>query len=55
MPLFTHNHIPYSKLPISDKMERFNAETPLYRTRSVYDLLSLKGKAVVITGSLPAF
>lgn len=32
-------------------MERFNAETQEYRTRSVHDLLSLKGKTVVITGT----
>jgi len=31
-------------------MERYNATTPNYRTRSVQDLLSLKGKTVVITG-----
>jgi hypothetical protein len=31
-------------------MERFNASTSQYREKSVYHLLSLKGKTVVITG-----
>ncbi|EXJ85256.1 hypothetical protein A1O3_05931 [Capronia epimyces CBS 606.96] len=31
-------------------MERFVAETDAYRTRSVHDLITLKGKTAVITG-----
>ena len=33
-------------------MERFVAETDEYRSRSVHDLISLKGKTVVVTGML---
>lgn len=31
-------------------MERFVAETDEYRSRSVHDLISLKGKTAVVTG-----
>jgi hypothetical protein len=33
-------------------MEKFVADSPAYRTRSVFDLMSLKGKTVIITGRI---